>query len=54
MINDEIPDSQQGIILYFNYCKKQIKRNLNMNIGLKKRIELCIEKANKIGLKLKD
>ena len=45
---EEIPDTEQGLNLYIDYCGKQIKENLNHNIRLKRRMEWCIEKLNKI------
>lgn len=50
---DEIPSTEQGIILYIEYCIKQIKENKNHIRRLETRIEWCYEKAQKMGFDIK-
>ena len=45
---EEIPDTEQGIKLYIDYCEKQIKANTNHNERLKRRMEWCNEKLRSI------
>lgn len=40
-MKSEIPQTEQGLILYLAYCRKQIKANERLNAQLRKEIEIC-------------
>lgn len=48
VMNEEIPDTEQGLELYIDYCEKQMKSNLNHNERLRRRMEWCDEKLRTI------
>jgi len=52
MEREEIPDTQQGIQLYYNYCNKQIKENRNHVKRLERRMVWCEEKALVKGVEI--
>jgi len=47
-IDWEIPETKQGLTLYISYAEVQIKRNNLHNGRLRKRMQMCQDKLNKI------
>lgn len=52
-VRDEIPDTEQGLNLYYAYCKKQIVDNRNHIKRLETRLNWCQDKAKLLGIQIR-
>lgn len=52
-VRNDIPDTEQGIQLYVEYCVKQIDENKKHINRLMTRLEWCMDKAKAYGFSIK-
>ena len=47
-IAEELPSTDQGLVLYINYCENQITRNKNHTVCLRRRMDKAGKKLRVI------